>query len=219
VIVVIQCAASKQPDAGHLETAAGTPVRFVAEPARAPRDSDVVYARPDDPSDMGLPWRDVLLEYNQNSRHNPLKLLPAWRLYDNRIYGRLVERVGVNSMYVLSAGWGLISAAFLTPCYDITFSQSADAYKRRRRSDRYRDFQMLPEQTREPIVFFGSKDYLPLFATLTSSISTTKIVFYNSAQVPHIPGYVLRRFETRTRTNWQYECANAFINGGIEVGA
>jgi hypothetical protein len=219
MMVVIQCAASKQPEAGHLETAAGTPVRFVADPAAAPTDRAVVYARPDDPSDRGLPWRNVLLEYNHKSRHNPLKLSPAWRLYDNRTYGRLVERMGIDHVYILSAGWGLISAAFLTPYYDITFSQAGDAYKRRRHSDRYRDLQMLPKQTREPIVFFGGKDYLPLFATLTSSVSTTKTVFYNSAQVPQMPGYVLRRFETRTRTNWQYECANAFVDGVIDAGA
>ena len=192
---------------------------FVADPAGAPNDRAVVYARPDDPSDKGLPWRDVLLDYNYTSRDNPLNLLPAWRLYDNRVYGRLVERMGVDNVYILSAGWGLISAAFLTPSYDITFSQAADAYKRRRHSDRYRDLQMLPNQTREPIVFFGGKDYLPLFATLTSSISTTKIVFYNSAKVPQMPGCVLRRFDTRARTNWQYECANAFVDGVLDAGA
>jgi hypothetical protein len=59
MMVVIQCAASKQPEAGHLETAAGMPVRFVADPAAAPTDRAVVYARPDDPSDRGLPWRNV----------------------------------------------------------------------------------------------------------------------------------------------------------------
>ena len=77
---------------------------------------------------------------------------------------------------------------------------------------------MLPKHTREPFVFFGGKDYLPLFATLTFSIGTMKIAFYNSAQVPQMPGYVRWRFETRTRTNWQYECANAFINGELQTG-
>jgi hypothetical protein len=218
MIIVIQCAASKQPDAGCLETVAGKPVRFVADPAGAPTDSAIVYARPDDPSDRGLPWRDVLLDYNHKSDHNPLRLLPAWRLYDNRTYGRLVEKMGIDNVYILSAGWGLITAAFLTPYYDITFSQAADAYKRRRHWDSYRDLQMLPQQIREPIVFFGGKEYVPLFAKLTASIRTTKTVFYNSARVPQMPGYVLRRFETRTRTNWQYECANAFVDGVIDAG-
>jgi hypothetical protein len=32
-----------------------------------------------------------------------------------------------------------------------------------------------------------------------------------------MPGYELRRFETRTRTNWQYECANAFLDGALQA--
>lgn len=214
MIVVIQCAASKQPDAGRFVTLDGRKVSFVADPDGAPPDDAIVYARPDDASDRGATWRDVLLEYNRKP-DNPLVLLPAWELYHNPVYGRLVESFGVENVYILSAGWGLISGSFLTPDYDITFSQSADAYKRRRKSDRYRDFQMIPEDTRKPIAFFGGKDYLPLFAALTLSISARKTVFYNSALVPPMPGCVLKRFETRTRTNWHYECASAFLDGAI----
>ena len=36
MIVVIQCAASKRGDAGHLTTASGRPVDFVADPQSAP---------------------------------------------------------------------------------------------------------------------------------------------------------------------------------------
>jgi hypothetical protein len=64
----------------------------------------------------------------------------------------------VEKVYILSGGWGLITASFLTPDYDITFSQSAEHYKRRRQTDRYHDFRMLPEDTREPLAFFGGKD-------------------------------------------------------------
>ncbi len=217
MIAVIQYAASKRPGAGRLVTPDGKPVRFVADPGGAPADDTVTYARPDDATDKGLSWRDVLLDYNKQEPDNPLALLPAWQLYDNRVYARLVETLGVGSVYILSAGWGLISASFLTPDYDITFSsvKPKERYKRRKKSDRYRDFKMLAESTREPIVFFGGKDYLPLFAALTSSIRARKTVFYNSAKVPRTPGCVLKRFKTRTRTNWQYECANAFVDGTV----
>ena len=214
MIVVIQCASSKQRHAGSFVMPNGRKVLFVADPNRAPPDDAIVYAQPDGVSDKGTTWRDVLLDYNLE-RDNPLGLLRAWELYDKSVYGSLVASVGMENLYILSAGWGLISGSFLTPDYDITFSQSADAYKRRRKSDRYRDFRMMPEETREPIVFFGGKDYLPLFAALTSCISARKTVFYNSAQVPSMPGCVLKRFETRTRTNWHYECATAFLDGAI----
>jgi hypothetical protein len=177
-----------------------------------------MYARPDDLSDSGLSWRKVLLKYNEASDGNPLRLYPAYQLYENKVYGRLVDRLGMQNVYILSAGWGLIRADFLTPRYDITFSPSADCWKRRKTADRYDDFRMLlPDNTDGDIVFFGGKDYLPLFCSLTDMTRVTKIVVYNSATVPQLNGCTLRRFETTTRTNWHYECANAFPDGSINI--
>jgi hypothetical protein len=48
MIVVIQCAASKAHNAGHLLTPAGVPVTFVAHTEIAPVDDEHVHARPDD---------------------------------------------------------------------------------------------------------------------------------------------------------------------------
>lgn len=211
MIVVIQCAATKDEKAGKLRAADGKPVLFVADPARAPQSSEMRYARPDDLSDYGASWRELLLRYNERQDGNPFGLLPAIDLYENSVYHRLSDAFGMEDTFILSAGWGLISGSFLTPDYDITFSQSADPYKRRRRSDLYRDLCQLPADTNETIFFFGGKDYVPLFVALTKDISAPKTVFYNSAQAPVAPGCTLQRFETTTRTNWHYECANAFI--------
>ena len=106
----------------------------------------------------------------RNPKSNPLRLLPAYQLYENKTYGLLVDRFGSESVYILSAGWGLVRSNFLTPYYDITFSQSADKYKQRRKRDRYNDFRMLPAQTTEKVCFIGGKDYLPLFCELTEGI-------------------------------------------------
>jgi hypothetical protein len=102
----------------------------------------------------------------------------------------------------------------LTLSYDITFSASAradDAYKRRRKADRYEDFRMLPEETGDEIVFFGGKDYIALFCKLTCGHRSERTVFYNSALPPAAPGCMLAKFDTTTRTNWQYEAAKAFL--------
>jgi hypothetical protein len=65
-------------------------------------------------------------------------------------------------------------------------------------------------------VFFGSKEYVPLFASLTgAAVKAERIVYYNSVTPPSAPGCKLVRFETRTRTNWQYECASAFLRGKL----
>jgi hypothetical protein len=154
------------------------------------------------------------LKYNSEANGNPLALYPAYCLYENRVYQRLVDRLGSENVYILSAGWGLIKADFLTPYYDIAFSQSAEPYKRRRKTDVYQDFRML-DDTGEEVIFFGGKDYLPLFCSLTGTIRGPKVVFHNSALVPHAPRCLVKRFETTTRTNWHYECANAFLDGEL----
>jgi hypothetical protein len=215
MIVVIQCAGSKQENAGSLRTKNGLPVSFVAHPELAPPTAGCPYARPDDPSDDGASWRARLVAYNKEAGNNPFRLLPAFELYKNNIYRALVKRFGIENCYILSAGWGLINAAFLTPYYDITFSGAAENFVRRRKGDAYGDFHMLPNDVQQSIVFFGSKEYVPLFAALTRPVKSPKTVFFNSSQPPVAPGCLLTRFETRTRTNWQYECAAAFLDGNI----
>jgi hypothetical protein len=55
------------------------------------------------------------MDYNNNPGGNPLGLVPAYRLYDNAVYQRLVDRLGIANVYILSAGWILLRADFLTP--------------------------------------------------------------------------------------------------------
>jgi hypothetical protein len=166
LIVVIQCAGKKRKD-GFLCAREGKPVIFVADPASAPLSDDYVYMRPDDPSDQGGSWRDVLVRYNEAPGNNPLSLLPAFELYERDTYRALVKRFGVDKSYILSAGWGLIPASFLTPYYDITFKGNADELKRRRKKDVYSDLSMLHADTDEQVVFLGGEDYLPFFTRLT----------------------------------------------------
>jgi hypothetical protein len=212
MIVVIQCAAAKRRDAGRLVSEGGKPVTFVAKPESAPADGVHTYARPDDPSGNGKSWREILLEYNERPGNNPLGLYRAYQLYENRAYGQLVDAFGLENVYILSAGWGLIGAGFLTPYYDITFSPSAEGYKRRRKEDWYRDFCMRPTDDCSEIVFLGGKDYVPLFCSVTAAVRNKRTVFYNSAFPPDAPGCTPRKFPTSRRTNWHYECADSLIN-------
>lgn len=213
MIVVIQCAASKRPNAGHFKTADGRDVIFVAHPEAAPING-ALYARPDDEASAGTSWRNLVLAYNRAPGGNPLGLSQAFLLYENRVYSQLVERLSIEHVYILSAGWGLIRSDFLTPYYDITFSSSArgsDAYKRRRKVDKFLDFCMLPEHFDDEIVFFGGKDYVPRFSELTERTKSKRTVFYSGRQVAQVPGCTFVKYETATRTNWHYECASAFL--------
>ena len=132
MIVVIQCAARKAAGAGYLRTRDGRKVMFVADPDLAPRDGGCIYARPDDIAGTGTSWRAVLRQYNENPGDNRLGLLPAWRLYRNSTYEILAEHCGLDRLYILSAGWGLIPADFLTPNYDITFSTAQNVHRFKR---------------------------------------------------------------------------------------
>jgi hypothetical protein len=118
-----------------------------------------------------------LVDYNNEHNGNYLGLCPAYQLYENKAYEHLFGRFGATKTYILSAGWGLIRADFLTPHYDITFSPSADDYKRRKKSDRYDDFRMLPEDADDEIMFFGGKDYVPLFCALQTGTKDGKWSF------------------------------------------
>ncbi len=217
MIVVIQCAASKNPNAGYLKHRDGKKVLFVADPKDVPESTGYDCAHPDEKTDTGTSWRDELLRYNHARDNNPLGLLPAWQLYKNQTYRLLAEKCGTDRLYILSAGWGLIAADFLTPKYDITFSAQADAYKRRRKNDKYNDLCMLPIETVEPVVFFISKQYIPLACDLTEGHKCPRYLFYNSMTEPDAPGCILKKYDTRTRTNWQYECAKAFMDGSIDL--
>lgn len=96
MIVVIECASRKRPGAGHLKTAAGAAVDFVANPNLAPDKTRHIYARPDDRSDQGVSWRQVLARYNEGNGANPYGLYPAYQLYKNPVYEQFVERFGTE---------------------------------------------------------------------------------------------------------------------------
>ncbi len=215
--IVIQCAGQKQADAGHLTDSDGNRILFVAEPETAPPDQGIRYARPDDIAKDGQSWREELLAYNQRG-DNPLALCPAYKLYENDTYQSLVNRYGTDNVFILSAGWGLITADFLTPNYDITFSPSArneNEYKRRGRQDNYHDFYELRDDDNDDLIFFGGKDYQPLFLELTNNYRGNRFVYYNSATTPDMPGCILCRYKTKLKTNWQYRCAMDFVQGRI----
>lgn len=223
MIVVIQCASGKNPTAGCLVTKGGKLVKFVANPELAPRDG-YLYQHPDDLCE-GISWRKVLCDYNNNPLNNPNGLLPAWELYtpktDREIYRQLVNRFGIKNTFILSAGWGLISADFLTPSYDITFSKNknVEQYKRRNLVDIeiYDDLCLLPKDGTDKLVFLGGQSYIPLFCKLTNGYKGPRTILYKSADPPKADCGNLMRFETTRNTNWHYECAGSLIRGEIDV--
>lgn len=201
----------------------GQRVMFVANPGAVPKVTTLSYSHPDDMAYSGLTWRQVLVEYNRVTAGNPLGLLPAWGLYEPptypRVYWDLVEAYGLENVFNLSAGWGLVAAGFLLPDYDIALAAGAESYKRRVRDIRFDDFAMLPTDTTRPVVFLGGQSYVPLFCALTRDVAARRIVFHYSVNPPSATNCELRRFkggDVSPRT-WYYQCANALIRGEISI--
>ena len=226
MLFVMQCAKKKKEGAGKMKQTEGSPVTFVSDPSKALQDAErdprCVYMRPDDICESGETWRKRLEEYNARYREtgaNPLCLLPAWELYSNPVYGELVEAYGTKNVYLHSAGWGLIPSDFLIPDYNITFSSNSNypLWSRRREHDSYADFCLIPSNSDGPIVFLGGKDYVPLFSRLTQNARYRKIVFYRSQTPPEAPGCELRRYHSKRKQNWHYECAKKLIGGNITI--
>ena len=213
--VVIQCAGDKRTDAGRMKTSDGREVHFVAHPDDVPPEPDLVHARPDDLSETGETWRERLLTYNANPAGNPLGLLPAYELYNNRVYQQLAGHIGTDRMFILSAGWGLIRADFLTPGYDITFRRDGKAGAQRTSSDRFDDWIMVDEESEDPLLFLGGKSYLPFFCELTDQCRCRRIAYHNLMVPPRCERVEVRRFETNTRMNWHYGAARALIDGRL----
>lgn len=215
--VVIQCAASKVSEVGHFKDRHDKKLLFVTRPDEAPPRKGLRYTHPDELSDDGvLTWRERLVVYNDESENNPLGLLPAYRLYTRAAYTDLVQEFGVDRVFILSAGWGLIRADFLTPAYDISFSNSAKRYSKRGQRDNYADFCHLGRDSLEPIIFLGGKDYQPLFKRLTAHLEAEKVIIYRSKAVSQHCGFTYVKYDTPALTNWHYLCVRDLLAGRLQ---
>lgn len=216
--IVIQCAAGKSSNAGHLKTSGLRDILFVAKPELAKNTGRYIYKSPNDISENNITWAEELVKYNNNSA-NELHLLPSYKLYDNNIYRALVRKFGHDNVFILSAGWGLIKSSFLTPNYNITFSTAKNINKEfiRNKKDNFKDLCHLPLNSTGKLIFLGGKDYQPLFVELTAEYKGKKIIFYNSKNPPEMESCELVKFETKQRTNWHYKCAMKIIEGVIKI--
>ena len=88
ILVVIQCAARKNDNAGHFMSDDGRKILFVADPDHAPASDSTVYRRPDDFTSPGRTYRDELVAYNQTiERTIPSVFFPHGSCTGTRLTG------------------------------------------------------------------------------------------------------------------------------------
>lgn len=214
--IIIQCAGAKQTHANY--TGFHQHEHYIKRFLARPNTDHLHCAHPDLECANGITWRETLAQYNQQNRfNNPQYLSQAYELYRPAAYGNLVAEFGVENVFILSAGWGLIRGDYLIPDYDITFSANAEPHQRRRNNDDFNDFNHLAGNT-EPVIFLGGISYQPLLFQLTQQLNCDVTLVYRAATPPALPkkanvnaNYMTRYFDTPRRTNWHYEVANTLI--------
>ena len=68
-----------------------------------------------------------------------------------------------------------------------------------------------------PVVFLGSKAYVPLFCQLTAGCSAHRIIFHNSKTPPEAPDCEIRKYDTPKKTDWHYDAAKALALNRITI--
>ena len=213
--IVIQCAGTKH-NCGSFVNDKGKEVVFVAQPTLCEDSEFYSFQKPDDLTSNGKSWRDKLIDYNLNEYNtNPLNFLKAYELYRPSAYKKLIDFLGEENVYILSAGWGLVRSDYLLPGYDITFSGSAEKSKRRKQSDKYKDFVFLEEDYSGELYFLGGKDYQKLFVKLTNHIPAKRTLIYNSEKPSSFKGIETISYKVKQKTNWHYTCVDSIITGSF----
>lgn len=68
-----------------------------------------------------------------------------------------------------------------------------------------------------PIVFLGSKAYVPLFCQLTDGCSAHRIIFHNAKVPPKAPDCEIRKYDILKKTDWHYDAAKALAFNRITI--
>jgi hypothetical protein len=146
-----------------------------------------------------ISWKQFLEEINKENANNVIEeiaydnIVSAYKLYNPLFENRNIyvdlHNCLLDRFFIASAGWGIVRSDFRLPNYDITFTepkkeQDANKYRNPNRTDFLLDineFENLKED--DDILFFGSKNYLKQFISLTQNLPNRKVVIYNSQNI------------------------------------
>ena len=139
--------------------------------------------------------------------HDAKELVNAADLYDNPAYRNLRECFGYKSIFILSAGWGLVRGDTKIPTYNITFSSAAEEDCRITPSERAKHNSVLLDVgTCDELHLFITKKYLEYWNLVFSKNTQTgkKVVLHWRKGQPYPKGNysVVEHDCGRQSTNW-----------------
>lgn len=224
MIAVIQCAGSKQNDAASF-CLNGETLSFIATPEEGEQNQ----VRPwDNVPGMNATWVSCVRAFNGLSNDHDwdtfvdagitldqgnAQMYQAGQLYRPQEYHDLVEKLGKENVYILSAGWGLVRSDRLLPDYDITFSNGARKTNKyitpKCRSDKQSLHPIIEGDN--PVHLFITPNYLDYWdRTFAESFEAHDVLLHW-----HRPDTSRYRIELHDcggrKTNWHYTAVNQFL--------
>lgn len=178
-----------------------------------------IFVTPDEAiMNENLTWRSII-----NKQENRNDLTKAYELYKHEIYKMLYEKFK-NNLYIFSAGWGIVSAEFKLPDYDITFSSGKKIQEctKRKKEQHFDDFNHLNGVDKnEKIIFIGLEKYLNSFLSLVAKLPNEIIIFHKNKNTLSLKGtsekIKFKKFERGTNRKWHYLCAEELIKNKLDI--
>lgn len=168
-------------------------------------------------------WIDIVHEYNERSTlpqnisvQNDSVLINAADLYSNPAYRNLRECFGYESIFILSAGWGLVRGDTKIPPYDITFSNAAEGNCQITPSERvkYNSAKLNVGECDELHLFITRKylEYWNLFFSERMHDVKNVILHWRKGQYVPYGNYSVFEHDCEGKTNWHYQAVNQFLS-------
>ena len=215
--IVIGCSKNKIADPFVYN---GKEIEFTAYPKKATKENCDFFHPDDIITQRGISWRDLVEQLQHEENNN---LVASCKIYKRKIYKDLYNKFGDN-LLIFSAGWGIITAQYRIPCYDISFSSNSPSYSKRLKTSIFQDHNhLIGTADNENIVLIAGYEYALAFCKITKNLKNKKIIFYKNRNLLKNNEFVERDdfefiyYQTTINTNWQYDLAKRLISNSIEI--
>jgi hypothetical protein len=214
--VIIQCAGKKERNAKSFCNSGGR-ILFRAKP-----DSQSNSVTPwSHIQNTSMTWIDCVQKYNGSGVlpdgifiENNAKLARAGDLYLRSAYRELINHFDYNSVFILSAGWGLVRGDTKIPAYDITFSNQAEKDCRITPTERSGYGTVLSDVGEcDKLHLFITKAYLDYWnRAFTRYIQCKNIILHWNESFCPSENYTIARHNFEPCTNWHYKAVSQYMN-------
>ena len=157
-------------------------------------------------------YRDIILTQPDNKG-----LVPAYDIYTNPIYKKCFNHIKNRAYIMGNLGYGLIKASFKIAMYD-TLLKRAQNETKQKHEELYTKYSQL-ENSFMPLICFMGPVFYDTLNQHTLNYPGPIIVIHNkfkTPEKPHLNKFIFLYADIMTKTNWNYEVANNFLDNPIK---